>query len=202
MRAPIAVLVAAALVLSACAAVPPAAPTQAEIDAYNDRMLDLTWQGSGLADVMQRPATPPGAVLDEAPWIEQTAQCLQNNGLGSVNWGMSNQSGYGLSGSSGLTLTNLSAQLVFYQCVSANQRIPANDLISAGQLDYTYDYYADWIVPCMWQHDIPVHDVPTREEFAASYGQWSPYWRLAQQVEGNGYNEAVDACGAERPAFG
>jgi hypothetical protein len=47
--------------------------------------------------------------------------------------------------------------------------------ITDEELDFTYDYYRQSLVPCLNNLGFPNPGPPSRESFVASHGNWSPY---------------------------
>lgn len=47
--------------------------------------------------------------------------------------------------------------------------------ITGEELDFTYDYYRQSLVPCLSNLGFPNPAPPTRKSFVASDGNWSPY---------------------------
>jgi len=197
MPARLAALVAMALLLAGCVAVPPPGPSEAEIAEYNAELLDLTWAATGLEGVVDRPATGSGRPLQSAAWFDATFACMSAQGIGNLAITSSSESGFELYGA----WTDADDQLAFYRCAAANPIDPAGSLevLTDDQLDYIYDYYLQSLVPCMVLNGFAPTSAPTRVEFHALAGQWSPYYSVDVGLGRVQYEEIESICGAERP---
>ncbi len=71
------------------------------------------------------------------------------------------------------------AQLIAdYECQSFYQARPEDlGYYSSAQLDATYDYYRDWLIPCLAVRGFDVQYVPQRSVLALGPGEltWNPY---------------------------
>lgn len=53
---------------------------------------------------------------------------------------------------------------------------------SPAELEYLWNYFATYLVPCLRAHGWDVRGMPSRESFVSvPYVTWSPYWQLARQ---------------------
>lgn len=182
-----------ALAVTACMptrATPPG-PTDEETAAVIATRIDQAWANTGLDGVVDRPSvqreTKPAT-------FDQLAECIAAEGVS--GWGLSDgPTGPALSVVGGATDDELSS---FYWCFA---RFPTDTAIGTvrltdDQLDYLYDYYASWVMPCLALKSIVVSSVPTRKQFVtAGWSNWNPYDYAESLRSEHEYNEAVRACG-------
>jgi hypothetical protein len=157
------------LVIAGCTATPlPEGPSDAEIEKRVATELDWQWGLTGLEGVVARPVVelkgPP------SQYSIGFGECMSDAGFS--GWGYDD---------SGLVLDDGDPtdeqRLAFYVC---NAEYPSVDPLSTAQLEYVYDYYERWLIPCLALHGYEQHDpVPTRESFVGDPVQdgfrWSPY---------------------------
>ena len=197
MRAqPAAIALAALLLLAGCVATPPPGPSADEVEAFNERMLDLTWKGTGLSG--ERPVVNRTEALVMNEWIDATFACMSQSGIGDFSLSYGPDQGYALFGSDGGGVS-AADQLAFYECAAARSVLVTDELLSNAQLDYIYDYYLRSLVPCMVMNGFRPTMAPTRIEFHAIAGQWSPYYSVDVGLSGVQYEQIESVCGAERP---
>lgn len=159
-------------------------------------MLDLTWQFTGLSDEL-RPEVTPGSALPSQAWTDALHACMEAAGYAEFGFGWGSAEGYFLSSADDDTADR---QLAFYGCVAQHPMAAGDDgfLITTAQLDYVYDHYRQWTVPCLLEHDYALRRVIDREEFAEGMGAWTPYWELAL-YDAETYDEVIELCGPSRP---
>jgi hypothetical protein len=160
------------VLLTACVptrALPPQ-PTGDELDELIALELDLQWQFLGLTPDSPRPTVPQVRLVadDEAEDVHR--QCILDAGYDS----------YGTA-----TAANASnfERLALYVCVAQYPVAPSNlNLFSEEQLNYLYDYFESTVIPCLRAADVPVEDIPSRQEYIeGSRGKvyaWTPYGAL------------------------
>lgn len=201
MKARAAALVAAALVLSSCASAPPVGLSEGELDAYHATLLDQVWANTALEGIVDRPAVPVVSTLRSNDWLKQVYTCLGERSVDEFGLVYGSDSGFGIISADGRTQPSETDQLSFYIC-TARYRLDAVDafadqpLWSRAQLDYIYDYYAEWAVPCLLQNDFTVPYAPSREEFVDSQGRWSPFGAVRDDYS---TARAAEVCGPELP---
>lgn len=190
-----------ALSLSGCVAEPPPGPSDAEVAAMREHELDQTWARTGLAG--DRPAVEAGSPVDSEAWGQAIYDCVQQRGfvMQAMEW--STDSGAAVATNSGDTVDDPELQRAFYECVAATPRaFDERDLVlTDAQLDYIYDYYETWLVPCVILQGYRFTDVPTRVEFHSLAGQWSPFYSVDISISGADYEQLERACGAEQPVL-
>ena len=192
-------VLAAVLVLTGCVAVPPPGPSDDEIAATQQHFLDKTWASTGLGgDQPVVEAAPPVA---SDVWAETLFTCVRQLGFQPEGVQYSLESGAELLSGNSEPVDDPDLQRAFYQCVAANPRIPdeRERPLSEEQLDFIYDYYQSWLVPCMIMNGFTPSAAPTRVEFHALAGQWNPYYAVDVGLGGVEYEELERICGAERP---
>ena len=197
----------AALVLSGCSAPvrKPAGPTDAEVAAYHEAVREGTWNAAGLAKSGRtRPETleaieVPGELFDEA-----IRECMADAGFDSIEYFSGPpEEGYTLMDSSGEIYKSRKARLAWYGCIATIQYDPVEfgELASEAQLEYIYDYFARWTVPCLTLRGQTV-TMPPRESFIedSAYRWWSPMWTVQADTQED-YEELLAACGPESPSL-
>ena len=71
-------------------------------------------------------------------------------------------------------------------------------LVSIDELNYVYNYYARWTVPCLTDHGYKLRRMLSREQFVAVSGQWVPYWELPIHSAAD-HERVTGLCGPDRP---
>lgn len=186
------------LVLSGCAQdnSGPPVPTAAEQADHFEHMLDLTWSSSGLGDTAIRPRVAHAEPLDLDAWALALSSCMREAGFVDVGFGWAADAGYYLA--SEPVASGEAAD--FNVCVAEHPMTAGQDgfLVGRAQLDYVYDYFQRWTIPCLRSHNYAIRRVVSREEFARGMGEWRPYWELAI-YDAKTYDEVVARCGPDRP---
>ena len=177
----------------------PPGPTEDEIAAYAQVTLDRTWVSTGLDGTVDRPVVQSGATLGQGDWFTAMFACMQQEGYLDVGIGTSSEAGAALYDSSGLSIDDPVAQLAFYKCAAAHPIELSSEYVvmSEKQLDYIYDYYASWLVPCVVDHGYLPRGIPSRSSFHESQGLWSPY--NVERLTERDRVALVDACGSDQP---
>ena len=205
-------LLVAVLALTGCVSareVPPPMP-DAEIEQYLGNRVDAAWRNTGLAGTVERPEP------DTSGWVENYRttrnyeamfECMQDAGID--EWGMEEVDGGPVltSGTGGVPAPP--DQLAFYACFAASPTDFGWIHLTDEELDYLYDYYRDWVVPCMQSKGYEFWDLPSRQAYRAQLGGWVPYYSVR-----NGPGEEldlglsqdqlvsiVDQCGAPFPGM-
>jgi hypothetical protein len=201
-RLAIVVAVASALVLSGCvhAVEVPQGRTDEENAAAAAELLEATWRGTGLDDAV-RPTLPVFPSLDAATWFDEMTNCTADSGFV--------MSGYGIDDA--LTVTPIfegtqnvdeSVKLDWYLCFAQGPMDPFahDDSASLEELEYLYDYYSRWVIPCIVMNGYTFTSIPTREQFTSgeSVG-WIPYYFVTTPLEEPEYSRLLQQCG---PVFG
>ena len=175
----LAAVVAAVLLLSGCVQSSPA-PAGLTHDDRVDFALqeqDMQWLLAELPG--QRPIVSPTFVGTEE-YGRLLNECLTDLGLGQIV--------VFAGGVLGLPQTPLTPdqRLSLYLC-SAKYIIWPSELgyLSREELERVYDYYRDWLVPCIEAHGLPVPLSVSKSAFAATpgYVDWNPYYPLEQQLD-------------------
>jgi hypothetical protein len=182
-RTPRIVAVAALVVLavSGCSATtaPPQALSDAELDDRVRAELDRQWAFTGLDGVVPRPEPAVEIVGTDGAASQGFWECMSAAGFES--WGFSGDAGLTLSLADGSApAPSPDQQLAFYSC---NARFPMIDTLTVDQLNFIYDYYQRWLIPCLADAGYPVGVAPSRREFTTETPQfgwrWRPYAAIA-----------------------
>ncbi len=204
-RLALAVAASTLLLLTGCSLVAPVppGPTDAELEANRQRILDASWQSTGLEGLVERPVSVP-AGQSSGDALGDLFACLETAGVGDIGVSYSETSGYSIF--SGVTSMNPQYQqlkLSFYTCLTSMPDVQLSGLPqwSDAQLDYLYDHYKNWILPCLEAHGFSLLTVPTRSEYRAIEGNWSPYNYVGTITSSDDYNRFVDLCGSEYPGL-
>jgi hypothetical protein len=186
----LAAVVAAALLLSGCvtSSPPPAGLSDSERIAFAHQEQDVQWLIAGLPG--ERPAVTPAFVSSE-DYGSLLNECLDDRGLGQI---MVFAGGV-------LTLPQapLTAEerLSLYLC-SATYIVSPDEsgYLSTAQRERLYDYYRDWLVPCIEAHGQPVSLAVSKGAFAATpgYVDWNPYYPIEQQIDPAVLSELQSRC--------
>jgi hypothetical protein len=189
-----------ALVLCGCVASPPAGLSENELAQHRARILANTWANTGLPG--EQPGVESHTASTSEEWLASMAECIGAIGLGASSWGYSTSEGYVLGTASGGDVDDPEALREFYVC-AASYGPPQSfeELRSNAQLDYIYDYYQKSLVPCMIMNGFRPEAAPTRVEFHAIAGQWSPYYSVDVGLSAVQYEELEGICGAEIPSL-
>ncbi len=197
----IAVALLSVLALAGCVAAPPPGPSDSDLAAFNEHLLDETWARTGLADTAERPDVSDGAALDEGEWSDALADCMVDGGITSFGTSYSPDLGFSYIPADGTTEVAAEDKLLFYACVARHPMVPGGyfEALTDEQLDYVYDYYQTTLVPCMILNGFAPTAAPSRVEFHAIAGQWNPYYAVDVGLGGEQYEEIQRTCGPERP---
>lgn len=193
----------AVLLLSACSGLvegPPAAPSAADFNQFHARMLELTWDGFAYPPALSAPPVRPVEGLDPAAWGTALHSCMEAAGYPDFGYSWSNSEGYVLLTVRREAVFDRAEMMAFYFCVAEHPLLPGDNgmLVSAGQLEYVYDYYARWTVPCLIDHGYKLRRMLSRQDFIAAMGEWAPYWELPIYSEAD-LDRVVALCGPYRP---
>jgi hypothetical protein len=163
------------LLLAGCGARDvPDGPSDAQIEAAARAALDRQWRLSGLEGIVVQPDYVPKPIVTDREWSRLMLECMDHAGIS--QWGYDEGSGLFIEGAQ----PTASEQLAFYWCFA---EYPKVDLVSDDQLDFIYDYYARWLIPCLESRGFNVMNAPSRKAFAdadPAIGPWNPYRALEQ----------------------
>lgn len=169
-----AVVVAAALLLSGCTVVTAPEPgfTDAERAEMKHRLTDLRWRWTLLPDEL-RPADPPTQVIDSSEWAAFIVDCMKDAGFDNYQ----EMDGGLMIDTSVLTFDEMNANdVAYFVCENSIEISDSGDFaFNQKQIDYIYDYYKQFLLPCLALHEVEVFDVPSKKDFDAGLGSWSPY---------------------------
>ncbi len=157
----------------------PAPPIGAELDELIAAELDLQWQYVGLTPDSPRPTVERIRIVVGAEAEAVHNQCMIDAGYDE----------YGTDTSTYFGASNFE-RLALYTC-AAQYPVPpsALGLFSVEQLDFLYDYYETSAVPCLKASNVPVDEIPSREEYLnpppGQFFAWSPYGALRGEPLGD-----------------
>lgn len=199
MGARLAVVIVAVIGLCGCVAVPPPGPSESEMAAVRQHSLEQTWARTGLPG--SPPAVEAGPVLARDVWGQAVYDCVAQQGFELQGFEWSSDSGAALVNGSGGTVDDSEMQRAFYECIAANPQVfdERDMVLTDAQLDYIYDYYLKSLVPCMVINGFTPSTAPTRQEFLALAGQWSPYYSVDVGLSPIQFEQIEQTCGPERP---
>lgn len=200
-------MLAASAALTACTtdSQKPPGPSAVEIRDYEKRMLDATWNSTGLADRgLTQPAWIDVEFVPAEEWNTALRSCMEKAGQDDIQFSWGTDSGYTLLTSNGEVNTNRKALKSWYNCVARFPVDPviSGDLASRAQLEYIYDFYARWTIPCLSLQGYSVQ-LPSRESFVSDTANrwWSPMWSTQVTTEEQ-YAKLLTVCGPESPDLG
>jgi hypothetical protein len=176
------VILLAMLALTGCAttAIPKAA-TAADVEAFLTRQLDAEWADTGLSDD-QRPDVSRERFISNADFTAVMSECT-----------VKLTPGYHQVLSNAKTI----ARLVYYTC-QAMYPVNPNEyqVLSTAQIDYLYDYYGRWVLPCLRARGYDVGATPSRAEFRLFNGLWNPIYHSGSNADlsSETYQRVSDEC--------
>ena len=150
----------------------PVGPSQEQITAVVKARLDRQWRLSGLEGIIVRPRFEYRPVIGASQWAPKISECMAESGV--VGWGYDASEGLFIPGDTPTT----SEQLQFYWCF---EKYPTVDLLTRAQVDYIYQYYVRWLIPCLESSGYNVMNAPSRRAFRSadpSIERWNPYRSL------------------------
>lgn len=178
MRSRIAIGGALLLLLSGCVVTPlPAGLSDEEQQEFAAEIQERQWDYSDIPD-RARPAVEVTEV--DADDIERRIYgCMVSAG---IDEGFRLEDG-ALVGSAAPESSD--ERVAFYVC-SVSYMPPANNwgYLSTEELNAAYDYYQDWLVPCLEAHAYHLPLAPARDELASQPGYlgWDPYTQLGARI--------------------
>ena len=185
-----AAVVAAALLLSGCvtSSPEPAGLSESERIDFAQQEQDLQWLIADLPG--ERPAVAVTFVAS-ADYGSVLNECLSDLGLGQIM--------VFAGGVLTLPQTPLTPEerLSLYQC-SAKYIVAPDEAgyLSTAERERVYDYYRDWLVPCIEAHGQSVSNAVSKSAFAATpgYVDWNPYYPLELQLDPALLSELQSRC--------
>lgn len=180
----------AALLLSGCvtSSPPPAGLSDGDRFDFALQEQELQWL---LADLPgERPLVSP-MLVSEDRYGSLLNDCLEDRGLGQVM--------VFAGGVLSLPQAPLTPEqrLSLYLCSARYVLSPdESGYLSTEERERVYDYYSDWLVPCIGAHGYPVPLSQSRGEFAATPGflDWNPYWALENRVPSESLSALEERC--------
>ena len=210
------ILLVTALSLTGCVSareVPPPI-TDAALQTYLEKRLDAAWLNTGLDGIVQRPQSDPAALVENFRKSDEEsgfAQCVGLAGLSALSFDEQNggPSFWFSEGDKG----EAAFQLALYSCFADNPSTfgIGDMMLTEEELAFLYQYYQEWIVPCLESKGYNVGQPPTWEEFSEqSFYVWVPYNAISPSVAEDPYGfglsreqslELVDQCGDPFPGM-
>lgn len=198
----IALAAASVAVLCGCTGaidVPQGLPAE-QLESMTRATVDATWEATGLST---RPAAEVGETESGATFFDAMRDCMFASGV--------NLDGMSVDANGGYTpmLVNHDEpgpadRIAFYQCFAQHPIDPVSGtgIATREQLEYVFDYWTRWLMPCIAMHGYSVANTPERQVFVrqGSY-TWSAYgavtdYRTIEQVD-----ELKAECGPEYGAL-
>ena len=170
------------LVLTGCSTqvAPQPGLTGGELSALRQQQSDLAWQRTGVSDALRPPAPEVHYVTGEE-WARFLADCMNVAGFDNYT-----ASGGGL-GTEFVVRPADEAQrevISFYLCQSAVALEGQDDFwFNPAEVEYSYDYYQEVLIPCLASHGVVVFQAPTWSEFVDANGQWNPYFAVSSATK-------------------
>lgn len=196
----IAAVVASVVLLTGCAT---QLPVPGEASAYQvlaaqQLQLRATWDLTGLGGKFEQPEYRVVA-RDPDVWEQAVAACMAGSGV-TLRHARSDGDGYRAVLPRGDKLTNVTQRL-WYRCFAQNQPEPL--IASDSQLEYLWNYYHRWVIPCVRLEGYALNRLPSKKQFLATKSfQWSPYGATTAILTDDQYLTLVAQCGPERGIIG
>ena len=177
-KAALAVVAASLVLLSACASQPPvpAGLTDAQLDVLAQRTLDAQWNATAPhVEGAARPFAERVRFVAQGEQADAIALCMGDKGYDRSAMVFSAD---GLILQTGPVLDITRYHLDEFVCEVEYPIDPrVYGALSTAQLNYLYDYYRRWTIPCLNANDYPVPVLPTRQEFLRTGNpDWTPYF--------------------------
>ncbi len=176
MRSWLAVGAATVLLVSGCA--PAAAPeglSGDQLDQWTAINRDALWLNTGLP-ASERPEVSVLQFVSRSDLNAYYTQCMDELGPSGLGF---NASGDGFTIEDDTDRDELA--IVNYRCLSYYVIDPLDQgYYSTAQLDATYDYFAQWLVPCLAGEGYAIDSAPSRVSIASNPGYliWNPYQEI------------------------
>ena len=165
-----------ALALGGCAMVSPPEPGFSD-EEWADIVRaqgDLTWEYFGFPAEL-RPPDPPMEFVSRDDYAARFAGCMYGAGFdnyladGTV---LANEDGSPQSDAELMANYDCSMRIVV--------RSEDSGMLNRAERDYWYDYYEEWLVPCLLDHGVALFQTQSREKFHEDNGWWNPYFAVRQ----------------------
>jgi hypothetical protein len=158
----------ALLALSGCTSRPlPPPVTQDGVEDFLARQLDSEWELVGIADA-NRPYPPRVRFVTTVEYANVMSLCTTKVAPGYRR----------------VLPTKAADDLAYYYCQVQYPIDPSEYLVlSTAQIDYLYDYYLRWTIPCLETQGYPAGPVPSRAEFRAYNGYWNPLYHPGRTTD-------------------
>ena len=184
------------LLLSGCAVTSPlpAGLSESERREFTEKTMEGQWEYLGISD-RERPVVVPIEVdIDELG--ERTSACMDD----------AEASGLLLLDDSELALIGEAEEADFEEAmyICTMSFMPSArywGYLSTDELNATYDYFQDWLVPCLESRDYHLPLAPQRHEIASEPGylSWDPYSQLGARITDDAVAALQDECPSVPP---
>lgn len=189
--------------LVGCAVTQPPEPTSTDADQLLALQLEAVWDDTGLDDSL-RPEAVPVETSDTGFLGLDFARCMMDRG-----WAPD----YFADASSGSwrslsEATSDDERLDWYECFASRPTTLIAGFESVERYDFVYDYYQEFLIPCLEGNGYHVLRAPSRSEFRASAGSeglefmpfvWNPYFALPE-FSAAGAPGLAEMCPPQPPA--
>ena len=159
-----------AFALSGCVTVGAPKPglSDAEREEFVRAQLDVSWEYFGLAPEL-RPPDGSIVLVSREEYPGEFAACMNDAGF-------DNYLADGTIVFSEGSVQSDAELMANFDC-GIRIVVPADEsgLLNRAEREYAYDYYEQFLVPCLMKHSIAMYEPPSREEFHESFGAWNPY---------------------------
>lgn len=183
-----------ALLLTGCFTTlqPPSGLDAAERDALQRQSLDDIWSAYNLF-AYDRPTPEVEEYVGVDDWPGVMADCMNDDG-----WSDYVASGGGVTSPSG---PDAQESIDWYECFARFPIDPQETgYLSAEQREYIYDWYGEWLMPCITAEGYEIGTRPTRDTFVEvpeQWSGWSPYIALEADVPDTAVQALMEKCGTQ-----
>lgn len=168
----------------------PPGMTRTEAEVFVRQQSVGMWSALVLREPRAMPALPEVTFVSSESWSAVMDECLRAADV-PVRWGYTEGTTYPDIGAPDDVL------VANFVCQSRYAVNPSEYLLTRTQLDYLYDYYANWLVPCLAMHGADTPQLPSRTSFAEQQGWWQPYQEVAiigDRVDDATYRQWQEEC--------
>jgi hypothetical protein len=153
----------------------PASLSERDLHVLVQTELDRKWELTGLEGTVARPGAVPNLDRDRAALGLGMMDCMNQSGISAFSFDDD-----GLLDVDGRAPV-ASETLAWFTCSARNPRV---DYLSGAQKDYIYDYYVEWLLPCLGIHGHTLHSLPSRSAFHETASLlWNPYYSVTDPPE-------------------
>ena len=198
----IALAVASVAVLCGCTSaidVPRGLPAE-QLESMTQATVDATWEATGLRT---RPTVEVGATESGEKFFDAIRDCMFASGVNLDGMSVDANGGY-LPMLVNQDEPGPAERIAFYQCFAQHPIDPVSGtgIATREQLEYVFDYWTRWLMPCIAMHGYSVANAPEREVFIrqGSY-TWSAYGGVTNFRTLDDFQRLMAECGPEYGAL-